>query len=868
MNINQNFLKQAVFFIVFVLGFWCLTILFLAPPEQGMVLKQGDMQQVRLMRYAAEGVKETTGQLPNWNDRLFSGMPSGLITGVEQSSLLLKFKVIELFGGVKTPYNFLFVAMLSMFILLLSLKVDQLFAAAAAIGYAFMTFSISSYEAGHITKVLAMGAMPGVLAGLVLLSRKKYLLGAAITALFFGMVVNYFHYQIAYYAGIMVGLYFMVEWVSAIKNKSFRHAGITTGIAVFAMGLSVLTCIGKLSDTNEYAKSTMRGGSAVESDNSQKGSQVAKQGLDIGYAFSWSYGVDETFTLLVPGFKGGSTAEYVKDEDFGDRPLPLYFGDLQFTSGPVYMGATLIFLFILGMVVALVWVREKPSDTFAKLNYWWAIFGFVTLLVSILLGLGRNFFINEFLFNNLPYYNKFRTPMMALVIAQVVIPMIGLMGIHRFIVLVYGDEISDKGKKNIVVYTAIIVASFIGLAIVCSVFSDFSALETDKKIVEQGGRETLNKIKDLRSSLVWNDIYRSIIFMGGLLGLVYLVLKKQATANAFGASILVGVLVIGLVSFDMMGVANRYLNDDVLVESDGYKNWEYKDTEEAILPSSVDNQIIANNTDGKRVIDYRRGINGTFNDNTAGAFHRNIGGYHPAKMSRYQDVISYCIASSGSTATGNGDLMNNHALDMLNCGYIIGISQDGKSEIVAPRYSAMGAAWFVDSVCESPSAKQALLDINTKNLDRNVIVETDMKKEISSKLFTTDSSSKIVRNFYSNDSICYQSKNLGKGLAVFSEIYYNEKNGSWRVYIDGKEAKSLRVNYILRGVEIPAGNHVISWVYKPADRSVYLNIEWASSGIILLLMAGSLVVSAFKKEDDLDGTDKKSKNIGNSSGIS
>ena len=176
----------------------------------------------------------------------------------------------------------------------------------------------------------------------------------------------------------------------------------------------------------------------------------------------------------------------------------------------------------------------------------------------------------------------------------------------------------------------------------------------------------------------------------------------------------------------------------------------------------------------------------------------------------------------------------------------------------------MGAAWFVDSVCESPTANQALLDINTKNLHRNVIVESDMNKEISSKLFLTDSSSRIVRIFYSNDSIRYQSKNLGKGLAVFSEIYYNEKNGSWRVYIDGKEAKSLRVNYILRGVEIPAGNHAISWVYKPADRSGYLIMEWASSAIILLLMAGSLCVSAFKKEDDLKENGDGSKTIATS----
>jgi len=186
MNLNKHFFKQAGIFLLFIISFWFITVLYLKPPSDGMVLKQGDMQQVRLMRYAAEQVKESTGQLPQWNDRLFSGMPGSLITGVEQSSLLLKYKVTELFGLVKSPFNFLFVSMLSMFVLLLSVKVDRWLAAAGAVGYAFMTFSISSYEAGHITKVLAMGVMPGVIGGLALLSQRKYLLGAAVTALFSG----------------------------------------------------------------------------------------------------------------------------------------------------------------------------------------------------------------------------------------------------------------------------------------------------------------------------------------------------------------------------------------------------------------------------------------------------------------------------------------------------------------------------------------------------------------------------------------------------------------------------------------------------------------------------------------------------------
>jgi len=483
--LNKHFLKQAGLFLLFVIGFWCIALWYLAPPSDGMVLKQGDMQQVRLMRYAAEQVKETTGTLPQWNDRLFSGMPGSLITGIEQGSLLLKYKVIEFFGLVKTPFNFLFVAMLSMFVLLLSVRVNHWFAAAGAIGYAFMTFSISSYEAGHITKVLAMGAMPGVIGGLALLSQRRYLLGAAVTALFFGMVVNYFHYQIAYYAGIMVGLYFLVELVSAIRSKDLKHFALSTGIAAAAMGLAVLTCIGKLADTNDYAKATMRGGSAVAEAATTKGAQVGKKGLDMDYAFSWSYGIDETFTLMVPGLKGGSSNEMVSDPDFGETRLPLYFGDLQFTSGPVYLGATLVFLFVFGLMLAFVWRKDQPEDAQAQLNFNWALFGLITFLVSVILGWGRHFFINEFLFNNLPYYNKFRTPMMALVIAQVVVPMIGILGLYRFIELVQGNGLSEAAQKKVFKNTLILAGVLVGAVVLITWGSDFASPDTDKRIAEQ-----------------------------------------------------------------------------------------------------------------------------------------------------------------------------------------------------------------------------------------------------------------------------------------------------------------------------------------------------------------------------------------------
>jgi NADH:ubiquinone oxidoreductase subunit 6 (subunit J) len=584
----------------------------------------------------------------------------------------------------------------------------------------------------------------------------------------------------------------------------------------------------------------MRGGSAVAEATAAKGTQVGKKGLDMDYAFSWSYGIDETFTLMVPGFKGGSSNELVNDPDFGDGArLPMYFGDLQFTSGPVYLGASLMFLFVFGLMLAFVWKKDKPLDNQAQLNFNWALFGLLAFVVSVVLGWGRHFFINEFLFNNLPYYNKFRTPMMALVIAQVVVPMVGLLGLYRFVQLVQSDGLSEAAQQKVFKNSLILAGVLLGTVMLITFMSDFASPETDKRIAEQGGMETVNKIKELRSGLVWDDIFRSILFVVALLGLIYVALKKQAS------TLVVGVIVVMLVGFDMIGVSKRYLTDD---------NWEDKETEEAILPSTIDNQIIANNKDGKRVIDYRGGINGAFNDNRAGAFHRNVGGYHPAKMSRYQDIMSYCIGSAGPT--GSGDLMNNHALDMLNCGFIMGISQDGKSEIVVPRMTALGHAWFVDSVAEAPTAKEALSMINTLNLRKNAVIEgldytagAATGFVLGARSFAKDSSANVSRLFYSNDSIAYESNNAQAGLAVFSEIYYNEKNGAWKAYVDGKEAQALRVNYVLRGLEIPAGKHAVTWVYKPADRSTMVNIEWASSALILLLVGGSLVQLLLKNEE-------------------
>ncbi len=823
MNINQNYLKKAGIVLAFILGFWVIAMWYFAPALDGKMLQQGDMQQVRMMTANAKEIKEATGNYPLWSDRLFSGMPSNLITGIEQGSLLLKWKPLQLFHLVKHPFDFLFLSMLSTFLLLIIMKVDNFWAAAGAVGYAFMTFTLSSFEAGHITKVQAMALMPGVIAGLMLLSKEKWAQGGVVLAVFFGMMINFFHYQIAYYAGFIMGAYAIIAVIRGIQEKKFKSLFMQLGILVVASLLGAVTAIGKIYDTMEYSKATMRGGSEVTSEVPEKGqSTVGAKGLDIDYAFSWSYGIGESLTLFVPRFKGGSSDEAVPENEFGAERLPMYFGDMQFTSGPVYMGAILMFLFILGEVFAWNWRRWKPEDPDQKEFQYVTWFAVLTFGISLALAWGKNLAINEFLFEYLPYYNKFRTPMMALSIAQAVVPFYGIYAAYKMLSFSYTPE----QQKAMIKASGITLASILGVIIVMAGGQSFSG-PMDSQIGGAQSAQVMPVILKLRKTLVWNDVWRSAMFMILAFGILYGVLKGQLkTLHA-------GLVLIVLVGADLIGVSNRYLREE---------QWVEKEEEELILPSKIDEQVMADNKDYARVFDLRYS---PFNDNHSAPFHRNVGGYHPAKLSRYQDVISFGITKAGSQLNGE-TIMNNPVLDMLNCKYVLSKGGERGEEVII-RSTAFGNAWFVNELKSYASAKEALNALQTENLKQVGILEGGNPTR---KGIVRDSSDRIEISSYSSDSIVYTTSTKGTSFAVFSEVYYAEKNGAWKVYIDGKPAKAERVNYILRGVEIPtAGTHKVLWVYEPADRSLMLAAETGSSAALILALLAVIAMPLFKKND-------------------
>lgn len=818
----MNFAKQAGIFLLFVLGFWAISAMYLSPAIGGeKVLIQGDMQQVRLMRAEMDSFKIKHGEYPGWTDGLFSGMPTSLISGIPNGNYVYKTGLMELFHMVKTPFNFLFLAMLSMFILLLSSGVNRWLAAAGGIGYAFMTFSITSYEAGHITKVLAMDVMPGMLAGLVLLNKKKYLLGAAVLGVFWTLLVGYFHYQIAYYAGIVAAIFLVVEVLRAFFAKDIRHALILGGLGVACLAAGALSNIGKIVDTANYSEATMRGGSEVSSELPKNGPkpQVAKKGLERDYAFSWSYSPTECFTLLIPRFEGGGSAEKIDHELLGEgvRIRELYHGDLNFTSGPVYIGAVFIFLFILGIVSVSVLAKSDPVKYSVARGIMW--FAIATTAISLMLAWGRFFSFNNFLFDVLPYYNKFRTPMMALSVTQMVVPFFGLYALQ----LLLQAENYEKVFGKIAKYTAMAAGGLMVMAALILLNTDFSFMADS-----QMNREDLAVIKEIRSSVAWKDWFRSFVFMIIPFGIVWWVVSKKGPKIALWMGILI------FSAIDLIGISTRYLGED---------NWQYKEEEEAIIPTPKDTQIIAVNKNYARVFDLRYGD--PFSNAHSAPWHRSIGGYHPAKLSRYQDLISNCIVPGDGGLTME-QIIKNNALDILNCGYVLSMAQDKKSELAFPRSTALGNAWFVNKVVHVPTAKSALETINRFSPATQVVVEDAEKLKPSADSFMLDSNASIAVKKYSLDTITYTVNNANKGLAVFSEVYYNEKNGAWKAFADGKELPILRVNYILRGLELPAGTKEVKMVYNKQINQ-YLGVETATSGLLLVLLVVALGAGAIAK---------------------
>jgi len=796
-----------------IVAFLIIGFLYFKPNFEGKTHKEEDVTQglikaTEIKKYMKDG------EAPGWTNSIFSGMPSTLIYGQKTDNKVAEYSYLTLLGDTAYPFKIIVLSFIGFYFLMIAFKVKPLHAALASLAYGFATYSISSIEAAHYTKVLAMALMPALMAALHWIFSGRYLLGGVLLGFHFALQIYYFHFQITFYSIItllVMGVYYLIE---NFKSKNMKNALIATLVSVFAVGFGVLSNASKIKSTSDFAEKTMRGGNEMDKatdKSSQK--ETSKNGLNRDYAFSWSYGIGETFTLLIPNFYGGSSnqklgtnsAFYEKtgNDEALEQGLPLYHGELGFTSGPIYIGAIIVFLFILGMVV----IESEIK---------WALFALT--IISFILAWGKHFgIINNFLFDHLIYYNKFRTPMMAMSIAQVTMPLIGFLGLKTLYENRNGlkdkmPKLSNDELWKKITYVFYGVGGFcLLMALVGPNIIEMGG-KVDEELRKGGNGQIIEILKEDRASLLRADAFRSFIFIGLAFAILWAWFTKKVTPY-----MAIGIIGI-LATIDLVGVDARYLS---------WSDFKFEKGEAIeVEKDKADEMILQDKTLHYRVLDLTKD---PFNDNSGAAFHKMIGGYDPAKLSRYQDIISELIADKK---------YQDKALDILNCKYLIGSDSFGRMPQL--RQSANGNAWFISKLKSEKNAKyemEGLKLINHKS-EATFNAEFEANKLIKNTDFTVDSLNKTELLSYHPDTLKYNVQNSNNGFLVFSEIY----DQAWKAKVDGKPTNLYKVNYTLRGIEVPAGNHKIELYFEKTENKLK-TYELIFSSLIMLAFLAHIVLS-------------------------
>ena len=810
-------LKKTLIHCGIIFFFFLLAAIYMSPVFDGKVIQQGDTMKWQAMAKEQKDFHEKTGEYTTWTSSMFSGMPSYQVTYSPPKSVfskvqnILNLSLFKLNGSV----GIVFLYLLGFYVALIALGVSPWLSLLGALAFGLGSYNIIIIEAGHITKAYAMAMMAPIIGGMLLvLQRKKYLWGGILFALALGIQIACNHIQITYYTmliGLILGLVYLVY---AINDKEFKSLLLGVGVMLVGIGFAIGANARLLFINQEYVKYTMRGGSEITvtpedlyKDGEAK-SIAASDGLDIDYAYSWSYGKGETYTLLVPGAYGGGSGETVGTDsqfykNFRQKQAPLYWGDQPFTSGPVYFGAIIIFLFVLGLFVV-----KGPER-------WWIL---LATILAILMSWGKNLMgFNSFLFEHLPLYNKFRTPSMSLVMANVTMVLMAVLALKS---IFDKENPVDKKKLNLGLYVSTgITAGFILLMMVFSGGFSFSGA-SDVQMAAQYGAQW-DAIQDIlvqdRKALFMSDSWRSLILI--LLSAAALWLYVNEKIKQSG--IIIGFLAC-LVLFDLWGVDRRYLNDSKFITEKRAK----------LRPSQTDqmlDQYAAQfNDEDYRVFDLS--VN-TFNDSYPSAYHHQIGGYSAAKLRRYQDIIDFYLSRH----------INPNVLNMLNARYVVVSGQNNQPQ-VQRNPDALGNAWFVDQYQLVDDANAEILALNELNPADTAVIDKRFAEMVKGKNLERDSNSVIVMEHqkpYNPDYVVYKTKTNKDQLAVFSEVYYAP---DWRAYIDGKPADYFRADYILRAMVIPAGEHKIEFKNEAPLMHKLDKVSVICSILFVLAVAGSLVL--------------------------
>jgi len=812
-----DFKKDILPYLVAILAFFAISVIYCSPVLEGKQLFQLDGRKGAGMGQDIKTFKDETGEKSLWTGSMFGGMPAYQISPSYKTYPFSDLRrVFE--GMLPTPASHLFLYMLGFFILMCAFGINPWIGIIGAIAYAFSSYFIIIITAGHIWKVWALGLIPPTFAGVIWAYRGKYLKGAAVFALFFVLQLFANHIQMTYYFFVFAGVpYLVYELSKAVRSKEYLHFSKASGALLLGAVLAVGVNATNLFFTAEYSKDTIRGKSELTTNVGDKTS-----GLDKSYATDWSYGIAETFSLLVPDIKGGGNAPIGNAPDLMKNVDPSfkqdvansdrYWGDQPFTAGPVYVGAFVLFLFILGLFIV---------DSGVK----WALL-FATVF-SILLAWGKNWMpLTDFFLDYFPMYNKFRTVSSILVIAELCIPILAILAFSE--VIKKPEIIKEKAKAFWISFGLTGGLAFLFWIAPRMFFNFFSQREMDQfaQMFQQNSgaaaqiKVYMSGLESARVAILQSDAIRSFFIV--VLGAGALLLYQRKKVKKGFLVLFVGLLVIA----DLWSIDRRYLNDSHFVPK--------RETVVAWPKTDADKIILQDKDLGYRVLNLTVS---PFQDASTSYYHRSVGGYHAAKLRRYQDVIDHYFTSS----------MNMPILNMLNTRYFI-VPDEAKNPLVQRNPDALGAAWFVGGFREVNNPDEEIAAIGKFDPARELIVDKRFDSQIAGKTFVKDSASKITLIKYVPNHLTYQTHTAREQLAVFSEIYYA---AGWQASIDGKDVPHFRANYILRAMVVPAGDHTIEFRFEPKSFERVENMSMVALIGLILLIVGAVVygfVQAKKKE--------------------
>jgi hypothetical protein len=800
---NISFKKIGLYLIPIVI-FLIISFVYFSPVLQGKRLQQSDVANYYGMSKEAIDYEKKTGEVALWTNSMFGGMPTYLIINVARNNIWKYLHAVFTLDTFK-PVGMLFLYLFGFYLALLLLGFNVWTSFAGALAYAFSSYFLIILEPGHITKALAIGYLPMLVTSVYVAYQNKPLLGSVVFGIFLTLQLMVNHVQITYYTAIIILILIVFKLIEVIKTKTYLLFAKTSALLILASLLAFGSNLTNLWLTYEYGKYSTRGKSELTFDIENK-----TTGLDKDYATSWSYGIDETLTLLIPNAKGGAsyskldenteTFQYFKN-NYGTAQakqicsqIPTYWGTQPFTSGPVYVGAVVFFLFFVGLFYLKGWLK------------WWLL---IATVISIALAWGKNMmWLTDFFLENVPGYNKFRTVSMILVIAEFTMPFMAIYTLYEIITKPIEKE---RLIKSIKLSAGILGGICLILWIMPSAFFSFNS-DIDTQL-SQAGYPLQSIIADRKSMFRWDSL-RSMLFIIISASIILFYAKNKIKTSW------IAIIFSFLFIIDLWPVNKRYVHSELFVDS--------RQAKEPFKPTLADMQILQDTTLHYRVLNVA--VN-TFNDAKTSYFHKSIGGYHGAKMKRYQELIEHQISKN-----------NFQVLNMLNTRYIIFPDKD-KNPAAQFNPLALGNAWFVKAYKIVENADSEIMALTNFKPDSIAIIDKRYSKFVDNFKYTLDTTAYIKLTFYSPNKLIYQYNSKTPQLTIFSEIFYDK---GWNLYLNGIKHEYFRANYVLRASVLPQGNYTVEFRFEPSSYFIGEKISLASS-LLLLVFAIFVFYKEYKK---------------------